>query len=141
MGDMISLDFTFFIQLANLVITILVLNVLLIKPVRDQISTRTALTSGYAAQVEQFTKEASEKLSSYEKALATARVEATAAREALKAEGKAQEQSLFAATQADAQAFVQSAKVKTAADAMAAMDSLLAKVDTFAAKASAKILG
>ena len=142
MGDMISIDKVILgIQLINFIITIVVLNYLLIRPVRSQIAARNSLIGGYAAQVEQFTTEASKKLSDYEAALAAARTEATAAREALKEEGQEREQALLAEAQADAQAFVQRERERTAADAKAAMGSLLAQVDVFAGKAVAKILG
>lgn len=142
MGDMISIDPTILgIQLINFLVTVIVLNYLLIRPVRAQIAARNSLIGGYSAQVEQFTTEATKKLVDYESALAAARTDATAAREALKAEGQTREQSLLAEAQADAQAFVQQERARTAADAKAAMASLLAQVDVFAGKAVAKILG
>lgn len=142
MGDMISIDPVILgIQLVNFIVTIIVLNYLLIRPVRAQIAARNSLIGGYAAQVEQFTTDAAKKLSDYEAALAAARTDATTAREALKAEGQAREQSLLAEAQADAQSFIQKEKIRTATDAKAAMDSLLAQVDVFAGKAVAKILG
>ena len=69
MGNMIDLDVTIFVQLANFLITLVVLNYLLIKPVRDQIAARSALTSGYASDIERFTSQAEEKLSDSQTAL------------------------------------------------------------------------
>jgi F-type H+-transporting ATPase subunit b len=141
MGDMINLDGTILYQLANFIITIIVLNYLLIKPVREQIAARSALLGGYATEAEQFAAKASEKLSSYEGALSAARTEATSVREALKAEGKDREQNLLAAAQADAQNFVQQERTRTAAEAKAALNALLAQVNVFADKAVSRILG
>ena len=141
MDRMIDIDFTLFIQLVNFLITMVVLNFLLIKPVREQISARGALTSGYVSDIEKFSAEASAKVSSYEASLAEARAKASVARDALKAEGQAQEQALLQTAQAETQAFLRSSKEKTAKQAEAAKNALLSQVDTYAAKAAAKILG
>ena len=141
MDRMIDIDFTLVIQLVNFLITIVVLNFLLIKPVREQISARSALTSGYVSDIEKFSAEASTKVSAYEASLAEARAKASLARDALKAEGQAQEQVLLQAAQAETQAFLRSSKEKTAKEAEAAKNALLSQVDTYAAKAAAKILG
>lgn len=141
MDNMITLDSTLFIQLANFLITLVVLNFLLIKPVRQQIAARSALTSGYLSDIEKFNADAAAKVSSYESALAEARAKASLARDALKAEGQAQEQAMLQAAHSEAQAFLQSSKKQVAADAKAAMNTLLSQVNVYAAKAVDKILG
>ncbi len=141
MGNMINLDHTIVIQLVNFLITIVVLNFLLIKPVRDQIAARKALTTGYAKDIEQFAADAAAKLSSYEASLAEARAQATVARDAIRAEGQSREHELVSSAHAEAQAFLNSSREQVAADAKAAMDTLLSQVNVFAAKAMSKILG
>ena len=141
MDNMIFLDETIFVQLANFLIAIVVLNFLLIKPVRQQIAARSSLTTGYTADIEKFTAEASEKLNSYEAALADARAKASIARESIKADGTAKEQELVKKAHADAQTFLQSSREETAKESAAAMKTLLSQVNDLAAKAMAKILG
>jgi len=141
MDNMISLDVTMFIQMANFLITLVVLNYLLVKPVREQIAARKALTSGYAADIEAFSSKASEKLSGYEAALADARAQAGQARESIKAQGTAQEQEILQAAHADAHDYLQSSRAETAKEVQAAMKTLLAQVNDLAAKAASKILG
>ena len=141
MGNMINLDSTLFIQMANFLITLVVLNFLLIRPVRQQIAARSALTSGYLSDIEKFNAEAAAKVSAYEGALTEARAKASLARDALKAEGQAQEQAMIQAAHSEAQAYLHSAKEQTAADAKAAMKTLLSQVNVYAAKAVDKILG
>ena len=141
MDNMISLDSTLFIQMANFLITLVVLNFLLIKPVRQQIAARSALTSGYLSDIEKFNAEAAAKVSAYETSLADARAKASLARDGLKAEGQAQEQSMLQSAHAEAQAYLQASKKQVAADAKAAMDTLLSQVNVYAAKAVDKILG
>ena len=141
MDNMINLDATIFIQMANFLITLVVLNYLLIKPVREQIAKRKALTSGYAVDIETFSSKASEKLSEYETALAEARAQAGQARENMKAQGAAQEQEILQAAHADAHGYLQSSRAQTAKEVQAAMKTLLSQVNDLAAKAGAKILG
>jgi F-type H+-transporting ATPase subunit b len=140
MGNMIDLDITLFIQLVNFLITVVVLNVLLIKPVREQIAARATLTSAYTADIEKFTAEASEKISGYEAALRESRAKAALAREAIKAEGLDQEKQLLEAAHSEAFTYLHSAREKTVKEAQAAMKSLRSQVNTFAAQAMNKIL-
>ena len=141
MGNLISFDNTFFIQLANFVVTLIVLNFLLVKPVRNQIAARKALTDGYAADVARFTQEAGAKLGGYEETLSAARVEASKSREAAKEEGRKREQEVLAKAQADTQAFLSASRAKTAQEMKAAGDALGSQVDAFASRAISKILG
>jgi F-type H+-transporting ATPase subunit b len=141
MDNMIDLDVTLFIQLANFLITLVVLNYLLISPVRQQIAERNAFTSGYAADIEKFSSAATEKLSRYEAALREARTQAGQAREAIKAQGAAREQELLHAAHAEALAYLQSSREETAKETQAVMKTLLSQVNDLAAKAMSKILG
>ena len=141
MDNMISLDSTLFIQLANFLITLVALNIFLITPVRQQIAARSALTSGYISDIERFSADASTRVHSYELSLAEARAKATLARDALKAEGQAKEQAIIQDAHSSAQAYLQSSKAQIAADAKAATKTLLSQVDSYAAKAVDKILG
>ncbi len=141
MENMIDIDYTIFIQLVNFLVTIVVLNFLLINPVRDQISARNSLLHGYANEATSFAEKADAKLSQYEAALAEARALAGQARDSLKGEGLAQEQHILSDSHAEAQAFLNASREQIAQESKAAMKTLLSQVDTFAAKAMGKILG
>lgn len=141
MENMLTIDHTLLIQLANFLVTLVVLNYLLIKPIREQIAKRDALTAEYADSIEQFTSAASQKLADYESSLAEARSRASLARESLKAEGAAAEQEVILAAQQKAQAFLRSSREQTAKEAQAAMNSLLSQVKGFAETAMNKIIG
>lgn len=140
MENMIELDQTLFIQLGTFLIALVVLNFLLIKPIREQIAARSAFIQGYMADIERFSTEASAKISSYESELSQAREDAGRTREALKAEGAAKEQQLLQAAHSEAQAFIKASKEQVAKDSEAAMKTLLSQVNDYAAKAMSKIL-
>ncbi len=141
MNNMIDLDLTIVFQLVNFLITIVVLNFLLIKPVRDQINARQALMSSHATEIEKFTSQASSKLSQYEASLKEARAIAAQAREEIKSEGYSTEQEIASKSHAETQAFLQAAREQIQAEASTAKQVLLSQVDSFATKAVNKILG
>lgn len=141
MDRMLDFDFTLLIQLANFLITIVVLNFLLIKPVREQIAVRSLLLSNYAADIEKFNAQAADKLNAYEASLSETRAKATLAREAVKADAQAQEQALLQTAHSEAQTYLQTARGQIAADSKAAMNTLNSQVNDYAAQALAKILG
>ncbi|MDR2161187.1 MAG: ATP synthase F0 subunit B [Desulfovibrio sp.] len=141
MGNIISLDETFFFQLANFLITIVVLNFLLIRPVRRQIAERAALTAGQAADIERLAAEAQARLAAHESALAEARARAFALREEMKTQGRSREQDILEAAQAEARDFLDASREEVDRQSREAMQTLLAQVDVFAARAAAKLLG
>ncbi|WP_027188770.1 ATP synthase F0 subunit B [Desulfovibrio cuneatus] len=138
---MIKIDSTIVIQFINFVVTIVFLNYLLIKPVREQIGTRNKLITGYANEIATFTESANQKIASYEAALTQARSNAIQAREAVKAEAITEEHKIIAQAQAEAQAFVAQSRQRVAKESQQATQVLLSRVDDFAAKAMNKIFG
>ena len=80
MGNIIAVDETVFIQLANFLITVVVLNYLLIKPIRKQISIRREFALAQTSAIAAFSSDADAKIAAYESALSEARAAAAAAR-------------------------------------------------------------
>ena len=69
---MLDLNITLLFQLANFFIALFVLNLLLIRPVREIIKKRNGIMDGMAAEADAFNAEATEKLNAYEAELARA---------------------------------------------------------------------
>lgn len=92
---MIDLDFSFFVQFVNFIITLLVLNILLFGPIRTIIKKRGELMAEKLGKVEQFTTQADAKLRDYQAALADARKDGVEIRHGLKAEGVKEEQGIL----------------------------------------------
>lgn len=138
---MIDFDVTILIQLVNFLVTLVVLNVLLVRPIRGIIQQRADKVSGLVSDTESFLSGAEGKLSNYETALSEARAAANVAREAQKAEGFAREQELVADATKEAQAILQASREQLAKDVSSAMDTLKGQVNVFSDKAAAKLLG
>ena len=84
---MIDIDRTFPIQLVNFLITIVGLNVLLIRPIRDKIKERNDLMAGQVGKIEGFNSSAEEKLKGYQTAIDAARQEGLEMRKQMRLEG------------------------------------------------------
>ena len=113
-GDpMLDINITLVIQLINFLVTLVVLNFLLIGPIRNIIKKRRDLATGMLADAEASTSDAAAKLENYEAALAKAREEAALVRETLKNEAMAKESDILESARADAQAFLQSSREET----------------------------
>ena len=137
---MIDLDSTFFIQFVNFVFTLVVLNFLLIRPIREIIKRRNDAMSAMVDEAENFSASAEEKLKNYQKQLDAARHAGTDKRNSLKDEGTAQEKSILSAAGTEASATLKAERETVAGEVRTAMDGLKGQVDALAGKVAAKVL-
>lgn len=138
---MIDLDFSFFVQFVNFIITLLVLNILMFGPIRAVIKKRGELMAEKLGKVEQFTTQADAKLRDYQAALADARKDGVGIRNGLKAEGVKEEQSLLSAAGQEAASTLKAARADISGQAQSALGELKKDVEKYALKATDKILG
>lgn len=137
---MIDLDITFFIQLVNFLVTLLVLNLVLFRPIRQVIAKRRALMAEQVADIDIFSTDAAAKLADYEKTLAEARKAGTAVRDELKEEGVAKEQNLLSTASAAASGQVEKARGEIAGEVNSARGELTPAVSSMADRAAVKVL-
>ncbi len=137
---MIDIDITIFFQFANFVVTLVALNFLLIRPLRDIVKKRRDLAAGLLSDTESFTAAAAKKLEQYEAALVKAREEAAAVRDAQKAEGTGTQENLLQAAQQEAQDYLVASRSRTSAAVAEASADLKKRVPDLAALVAAKLL-
>jgi F-type H+-transporting ATPase subunit b len=137
---MIELNVTFFIQFVNFLITLMVLNLILYRPIRGILKRRAEHLANRLAEVEDFNAQAEQKLASYEEVLATARGEAQAVRAGRQEEGYGEETTIVASASKEASSFVSAARQEIASETEAALTTLKGKVDEYAKAATGKIL-
>ncbi len=137
---MIELNVTFFIQLVNFLIVLLLLNLVLYKPIRGMLRKRAEIMAQKVSQVEAFTGSAEEKMKTYEAELDKARIKAQEIRSDYKGEGFARENEIVDAASGEAVSFVKSARDKVSKEKESAIAKLKKEIDKFAAKATEKIL-
>lgn len=138
---MIDLNYTFFVQFVNFVITLFVLNFLLVAPIRDIIKRRKEVMGGLLGETEKFAADAETKLANYGKALDEARVAGSEKRAEIKAQGTGKEKDILSAAGQDATETLKAARKAVESEVSAAKSGLKSQIDTLAGKVVAKVLG
>ncbi len=138
---MVIPDETILIQAANFLITVFVLNVLLIKPIRKIINKRKGLMADQMEKIEGFNSSAKTKVADYEGQLTAARMEANDIRSSMKDQATAEEHKLLAAAGQEASGTIKAARAEIEAEVKGAMEQLTKDVEKFAEAATGKILG
>lgn len=137
---MIDLNFTFFVQLVNFLVTLTVLNLILYRPIRGMIKKRAEVMSEKLESIENFSAQAQAKLENYKASLTGARVEAQQVRLELKTAGGTVEASVLAAASAEAAERVAAARKDVESQKAAALKSLRGQVANYAKDVAGKVL-
>ena len=137
---MIDIDITLLFQMVNFVITLVVLNIVLIRPIRDIVRQRREIASGFLQETERFNTDAAGQLEKYEAALAATREQGAKEREAQKAAAAVEENTLLAAAHGEAQEYLRQSREETHRAVAAATEDLLGQIPAFAAQAATRLL-
>jgi len=138
---MLDINITALIQALNFFIAVIVLNCLLIRPVREIIRQRKAQMDDMAASAEAFARSANDELAAYEDSLSQTRRAAVQARAGARQDALNAQQALLADAGKRAQEQLAKAKQALAQEAQNARTALTKQVKPLAAKAVARILG
>jgi F-type H+-transporting ATPase subunit b len=138
---MLKIDITAIIQVANFFVAVIVLNYLLIRPIRDIIRERKAKMGDTLASAEAFASSANEQLAEYQSSLSQARQEAVQARAAARADALLAQQTLVAEAGKRAQEQFAQAKEVLLKDMQHARTALAKQVEPLAVKAVDRMLG
>ena len=138
---MFDINITTIIQFVNFAVTLLMLDFLLIRPVRAIVKKRRDLAGAMIHDAQAFIDNANEKLASYEYALAKAREEAAAVREECKQQAANQEAELLQQAQADAQGFLKASREDVHSAVADAMHEMHKRTPDLAKLAAARLLG
>jgi F-type H+-transporting ATPase subunit b len=138
---MLDINITALIQVVNFFIAVIVLNYLLIRPVRDIIRQRKAKMDDMLASAEAFAGSASEQLAEYQSSLSRARQEAALERAGARTDALSEQQALVTEAGKLAQEQIAQAKEALLAEMQNARTALAKQVKPLAAKAVSKMLG
>ncbi|MDR2893596.1 MAG: ATP synthase F0 subunit B [Deltaproteobacteria bacterium] len=136
----IDLDITLLIQAANFLIAMVVLNLVLIRPIRDILKKRREVMNGLLKESEGFTSLADSRLNNYEAELDAARTRASAQKEQIRQQGLDSEQSILGSAQQEAQSLLQKSRKEISQSVENSMRVLRGQVDELAGKAVSRIL-
>ena len=138
---MINLDITFFIQIVNFLLLMLVLNVLLYKPVRKILADRAAEIAGGHEKAAMVDRDVQEKMAQYEDRLREAKAKASEERGILKKAAIAEETVLLDKARKEATDAVNALKGKVAKEAAEAREYLKEQTRSLSLEISEKVLG
>ena len=137
---MLDLNITMIFQLVNFLVAIYVLNILLIRPIRDIIKKRNGIMDGMAEEAESFEYQAAERLANYEAELARARQDAGLTREEGRAAGTVEQQVLVGEAQKSARDILAETRESLRAQAAKTLDELRNQVSDFSARLATMLL-
>jgi F-type H+-transporting ATPase subunit b len=139
-GGVLDLNVTFVIQLINLLITLVLVNWLLVRPVRAIIAKRRAGCDELTRQTESFVSRAANDAAEYEKALRAAREEGGDARRRAREDALARREAMLAEASVSAADLVRLERESARADSERAGAALTARVDQLADDVVRKLL-
>jgi len=136
----LDLNVTFVFQLINLVIALILVNYLLVQPVRAIIAKRKAGRDELTRQIDSFASRATHDAEQYEKTLRAAREEGGTVRRQAREEALARQQDMLAAAGVEAADLVRRERERARDDSERADAALTARVDQLAADVVRKLL-
>ncbi len=138
---MISIDGSVFIQIANFLILIWILNLVLYKPIRNIIIQRKEKISGLESDIDSADTKAVEQDQAFADGIKDARAKGLKQKEALLQAAADEEKALIGQINEKAQAELTKIREQIASEANDAKLLLMKDVDSFASSISEKILG
>jgi F-type H+-transporting ATPase subunit b len=134
-------DISLFVQIANFLIIIWVLNIILYRPIRKILIERKEKITSLEQNVEKLNEDAAGKDEAFLSGIKDARAKGLKEKEVLLMEGAEEEKKIVEQINQKAQANLAEVREKIAKDAQDVRTSLNKEIDTFANAISEKILG
>ena len=134
-------NWTTFIQAANFIVLVFILNIVLYRPIRNILIQRKEKIGGLEQTVENAIGDLAEKEATYASGIREARKKGLQEKDALVNAATEEEKAIIDRINAEALAELITVKEKVAKEVDMARDALLREVDSFANDIGAKILG
>ena len=137
---MLDLNITLVFQLVNFFIAIFVLNILLIRPIREIIKKRNGVMDNLAGEADSFESQAAERLANYEAELARARQDAGLTREEGRNAGLTEQQGIVGTAQKSARDILADTRRSLRGQAEATLSELRNQVSDFPARLADRLI-
>ena len=138
---MIKLDWTLFLQFANFMILMVVLNALLFKPLRAALQARREAIESSKAKVHDIDEQVQAQIARYEAQLQEARLQGGQERAALRKTAQEEESRILGEANQKSAEKVQSIKAQIQEEAGAARQALRNETEALAKEIAGKVLG
>lgn len=136
----ISLDITFLIQLVNFLVSLIIINALIIKPIRKNMAQRQAIIDADKKETNDFTSKIEAQQVLYDERLRAVRVEVTKQRESIKLDAEGSAQQKLQQANDKARVLRQESTQKIQGESQEAMSILQNKISSYTQEALTKIL-
>ncbi len=136
----ISLDITFLIQLVNFLVSLLIINALIIKPIRKNMAQRQAIIDADKKETNDFASKIEAQQVLYDERLRAVRVEVTKQRESIKLDAEGSAQQKLQQANDKARVLRQESTQKIQGESQEAMSILQNKIASYTQEALTKIL-
>jgi F-type H+-transporting ATPase subunit b len=134
-------DWTLWVQIANFLLIVFVLNIVLFRPIRNILIQRKEKITKLEQNIETSDKEAKEKNEAFDSGIRDARAQGLSEKSVLLNEAADEEREIVDKINQKAQADLAEVREKIAKDAEAVRASLQKEIDNFASAIGEKILG
>ncbi|QTA93207.1 ATP synthase F0 subunit B [Desulfonema magnum] len=138
---MVSIDGSLFIQIANFLILIWILNTILYKPIRNVLRQRKEKVTGLERDIDLSQKDAKEKSDAFSSGMKAARAKGLKEKDVMVQAAENEEKEIVGKINEKAAAELAKVREKIAKDAEGVRNSLVKEIDTFARDIGKKILG
>jgi F-type H+-transporting ATPase subunit b len=138
---MISVSPFLFVQMANFILLIFILNAILYKPIRNSLIARKKKIQDANEAIEGAKRSADEAGQTFKTKMGDAKMKGHQEKEALKQAGQEEEKRLVAEINQKAQAELEAVRAQIAKDAESARGQLKGEIKAFSAAIAEKILG
>jgi len=138
---MIDIDWTLFMQIANFLILVFLLNMVLFRPIRGILKERQGILFGLQSDISSLTESEQGVRQNIQGELLSARKSGINKRDMIKQEGSAVEAGLMEKAKAEVDDEMARMTAKIKADVAAARDALKPQAESFAHDLATKILG
>jgi F-type H+-transporting ATPase subunit b len=138
---MVKIDWTLWVQIANFLILVFILNLILYKPIRKILRQRKEKLQGLMESINTGSKQAEDKDQAFADGIKEARATGQKEKEAVLQAAAEQERLIIADINAKARADLEAVKAQIAKEAGAVKEELEKEVDAFADSITQKILG
>jgi F-type H+-transporting ATPase subunit b len=138
---MIKIDYSVFIQIANFLFLVWILNIVVYKPIRKILRQRAGKIDTYNQRIDTCVDQSLQKDSDYNSGLRSARAKGLKEKEAFLEDAREEERAIIERINAKAQAELTKTKEEIARDAQKVQTELEKEINGFAGSIGEKILG
>ncbi|RLB92130.1 MAG: ATPase [Deltaproteobacteria bacterium] len=138
---MVNVDFSLFVQIANFVLLIFILNVVLYRPIRSILMERKRKILELEDSIKQLGHDRAQKEQTFQTKIAEARIKGVQKKEGLKKAGQEEEKKLINEINRRAQADLEAVRSQVAEETKIARRELESRTKIFSAAIAEKILG